>query len=121
MLLQKEISFELKGNTYSIKFPNVGQILDIEVLKSSLAKGFYSSMQATLNRDSQFALDVVDCQAYLTVLCPQLMKDLKVPFQELQIEEVIEIRSIFVDKILPFIKQWRDIIANIGKEKSDNE
>jgi hypothetical protein len=120
--MNKEIKLVIKENEYLVKFPNVGQLSDIEVLKGSISRGLYGAMQSNSTIDSGFALDLVDMEAYFTILCPQLIKDLKVDsFRELDLTDAIDLREVFVDQLLPFIKQWRDIIAEIGKEKKSDD
>ena len=120
--MNREIKISVKENSYKVSFPNVGQFLNIEALKATLSDGLYGAMQASRTIDSGFALDVVDMEAYFTVLCPDLVKDLNVKsFRELDIVDVIELRTVFVDQMLPFIKQWRDIIAKIGQVNKDSD
>ena len=70
--------FKVKENEYSIKTPTVEQLWTIEEMKATLTNGKYGSVMATHTYWSEYNLDNIDMFAYLTVLCPNLIKDLEV-------------------------------------------
>ena len=43
-MIKDEVTIEIKGHSYPVKFPNVGQFYQIEAMKQSLSRGFYNSM-----------------------------------------------------------------------------
>jgi hypothetical protein len=119
--MNREVKLTIKENSYKVIFPKVGKLIDIENMKSILSKGMYGSMEASRTIDSQFALDMIDMEAYYSVLVPELIKDLKVKsLRDLEIEDSVELRKIFFDVLLPFIKQWRDIISKSIKEGEED-
>jgi hypothetical protein len=119
--MQKEIDFRIKENTYKVSFPNVGQFVDIEVMKASLSKNMYSGMVSASTKPANYALDFIDMEAHLMVLMPeQFLKDLKVnSLRELSIEDGLEVRKAFNTQLIPFIKSWQDLIDKKVKENSD--
>lgn len=86
---QKLIDF--RGSSYIAKFPNVGQMMDIENMKMTLTNGKYSVMAVSGMKIHLWQLDMVDAISYFSVLCPEMGKDLG-------------------------IKNWRDLDADLGKE-----
>ena len=80
--MTEKIVFKVKTSTvendYEIKLPNVGQYRDIEVYKQMLSNGMYSSLVSSVTNSSLNALDIIDIEATLRVLCPKFMEDLKV-------------------------------------------
>lgn len=66
----------LFGNDYIVKFPNVGQLMDIESLKMALTNNNYSEWAFSGLKIHIFQLDVADAIAYLSVLIPELKNDL---------------------------------------------
>ena len=42
-----ELKFEVKGNTYTIKVPTPGDMIDVERMKMVLSSGYYSEMMRT--------------------------------------------------------------------------
>ena len=118
--MTREIKVTIRENSYKATFPKVGQLIDIENMKAILSNGMYGSMESSRTIDSQFALDMIDMEAYYSVLIPDLIKDLKVKsFRDLEIEDSVELRKIFVKDLLPFIKKWRDIITKPIESNDD--
>jgi hypothetical protein len=86
---QRLIKF--KGNDYIAKFPNVGQMMEIENNKMSLTNGKYVDMAMSALKIHVFQLDMVDTISYFSVLIPTIKEQLE-------------------------IKNWRDLDANVAKE-----
>lgn len=76
MLKTKLIDF--KNNSYTINFPNVGQLQDIEAFKITYSNGRYVDLMNSGLKMHEQMLDITDAVSYLSVLCPTLMKDLGV-------------------------------------------
>jgi hypothetical protein len=108
----KEIT--VKGRKYEISFPNVGQYYQIEVNKQRLGKGSYNSMIGNPTISAQRALDMIDVEATLSVLCPQLVADLKVKsFSELGLKDFKEISDIYMNEVFPFLKEAEKILSSV--------
>jgi len=86
---QKLIKF--RGNDYIVKFPNVGQMIDIENNKMSLTNGRYADMAMSPLKIQIFQLDITDMISYFAILIPQIKEDLG-------------------------LKNWRDMDAILAKE-----
>lgn len=94
------------GREYKISFPTVGQYYDMEAMKQSLGKGFYNTMLGNITKAAQDALDMIDIEATITVLMPDLIKDLKVArFKDLGIADYVQIRKLYDEEIFPFLKE----------------
>lgn len=66
-------------NVYELKMPTVGQLWDIERLKLSALGESYSKMAVSgAHLTGNFAADHADISAYVTVLTPDLLSDMKV-------------------------------------------
>ena len=99
----------VKGREYRISFPNVGQYYDIEALKQSLGKGFYNMM---LGNRSVAAQNAIDIEATITVMMPDLVKDMKVKsFRDLGLADYTEIREIYDKEIIPFLLETKRILS----------
>lgn len=108
----KEIT--VKGRKYEIQFPNVGQYYQIEVNKQRLGKGSYNSLIGNPTITAQRALDMIDVEATLSVLCPQLVADLKVKsFSELGLKDYKEICDIYMQDVFPFLKEAEKILSSV--------
>lgn len=65
------------GNSeYKIKFPTVGEMMDIEAFKMSYTNGKYIDYTFSVLKNHLFILDTADALAYFSVLIPELKSDL---------------------------------------------
>ena len=112
-MIKDEVELVIKGHVYSIKFPNVGQYYRIEALKQNLSNGYYNALVMSVSKAAQHALDMIDIEATLVVLCPELIKDLKVKnFNELDIRDYCEIRDAFYKVVAPFFKEIDELLKS---------
>jgi hypothetical protein len=112
-MLQEEVKFVVKGHEYTVKFPTVGQYYGIEALKQSLGRGNYNMMVQSPLRSVQDALDMIDIEATLTIMCPDLIKDLKVPITELDIRDYLDVKTAYLKQVAPFFKSVNDALHGI--------
>lgn len=110
--MNKQIVFAVKGNNYTIKFPNVGQFQSIESIKQVLSRGMYLALVQTNTISANNALDMIDIEAYLSVLCPELIKDLKCDkFSDLGLEDYMELKKAYDEQFVPW---WNEILKLIS-------
>ena len=76
--IKREISVKLQGQEFKIPFPNMGQILDIEIFKANISKGQYAALVATRSQASIMALDFIDAVSTFLVLIPELHSKLNI-------------------------------------------
>jgi hypothetical protein len=106
----EELTFAVNGNTYTIKVPTAGSMIDIERLKMIYSGGYYSEMMKTLTTTSQESLMVIDIQSHFKILCPKLMEDLKCEdIKKLDIKDYKELRIAYVKQFLPWWNKWLDL------------
>lgn len=116
-MVEKEISFTVLGHSFPIKYPRVGEFYRIEALKQRLSGGFYNVMIASSSISAQAALDMIDIEATLVVLCPKFVEELKVKnFSELDIRDYKEIRDEFYKVVAPFLKEINDLLIGVAKD-----
>lgn len=116
-MVKEEVKISVKGHEYSVPFPTVGQFYRIEALKQSLSRGYYNSMVMSPTGTAQQALDMIDIEATLTVLVPDLIKDLKVKnFDDLDVRDYKDIRDAYFESVAPFFKEVQDILNGTVKE-----
>jgi hypothetical protein len=117
-MLEKQISVKIKENSYTVKYPSVGQFLDIESRKAELANGQYLNMIKSGTNLSFDALECIDAIANLEVLLPKLKEHLKVnSILEIDAIDFKELRSIFRLQLIPFLKAWSDEFNKATDEK----
>jgi hypothetical protein len=102
-----ELTFVVKGNTYTIKVPTPGDMIDVERMKQVLSAGFYGEMMRTNSISAQESLMVIDIQAHFAILCPQLMKDIKAEdVRKLTIEDYRELKTAYTTQFVPWWNNW---------------
>lgn len=105
--MDENLIFTLKGRSYEMTFPRVGEYRTIEAMKQTLSLNTYGSMYRTMMVSSEEALDMVDMEAFFTVLCPKIVKDLKCDsFAELGLKDYLEVKKVYKEKVLPW---WAEI------------
>lgn len=110
--MKESVQILVQGKEYTVPFPNVGQYCRIEAVKQTLSSGNYSSMMGTGSITANHALDMIDIEATLVVLVPDLIKDLKVTnFSQLGIVDFKELKSEYILKIAPFFKEINELLS----------
>lgn len=100
------------GNTYKVDYPTVGKFIDIKVLETQLSKGM-SSQMVFGTKDQQAAFVYITTYAHFAVLCPQLMKDLKVDsLFDLSIEDFNSLVEVYVKDIQPWISGVKEQVKD---------
>jgi hypothetical protein len=118
----ESLFFELKGKKFEIEFPNVGKYRSIESLKQSLSMGEYGNMLRSAINTSDEALDMIDMEAYFTILCPQIFKLLKCnSFGELGLKDYMEIKDAYKTQFIPWWTGIEEILHPKPIQKADEE
>lgn len=121
--LTKSTKISINNQDFIVKFPNVGQLMEIEALKMSLTNNNYADMVRSGLRSSQFNLDLVDAISHFSVMIPDLRKNL-------EIESITtmdpflgkELVTVFKKQFYPWYKNFTDELYQIEAEsKSDKE
>lgn len=119
--LQRTIDFNVKGNSYTLTFPTVGQLFQIEAMKVSVTLGTYGEMVKGITITILRTLDFVDMVAYLTILCPNLIKDLKVDsLTKLDIFDAKELVLEYRKQVVPWINKWQETLNDFKEEEQEN-
>lgn len=122
--MQRELAIEIKNGkdaarSYTIKIPTAGQLVDIETYKSVYTQGNYGKIVMSATTQANDALDLVDMNANLRALCPDLLKDWGVQdLFELDIFDIQLVKKVYDGKVLPWMKEWQSALQNLGKEES---
>ena len=106
-MIEREITITYNDKKFQVKFPNVGQIIDIESLKNGLTGGKYGSFAASGVKSMYFILDIVDTIAFLTVMCPKLKNFITeeedgIDYTQMKPETVKTLVTVYKEQILPW-------------------
>lgn len=121
MEVNETLTFTLKGKSYEMTFPRVGEYRTIEAMKQTLSLNTYGSLSRNMMRASEEALDMIDMEAYFTILCPKLEKDLKCAFSELGLLDYLEIKKVFKEQFFPWWEQIEQLLHPTVKKKVTEE
>jgi hypothetical protein len=119
-MLERELKIQVFNNTYLIKFPNVGQMLDIEARKMAITSGQYKNLMETRTVASEIALINADVIATFSILCPKMGSDLNIDFFEMEISQSKELVKVYRETYMPWYNKW---LVELSKddEVSKNE
>jgi hypothetical protein len=111
LLPAKSITIKIGENEYEVKFPNNGQIIDMETMKINLTKDTHRSMLFNVTASAERAYLTVEAIVTFSVLIPKLKDDLVVkslldldPYQSKQLVKA------YSEQFYPWFKQWMDIV-----------
>lgn len=109
----KHLDFKFKGETFRIEFPNIGTYRKIEVLKQALSNGMYGQMERSQIASSNHALDMIDLEANLSVLAPELIKKIEGvdSIAELSLVHFNELKQAYMEQFVPY---WEKIMKTIS-------
>lgn len=112
MIEQKTI--KIQGKSYEIKYPTVGEYYTIESLKQTLSLGIYNTMAKSNVTTAIHACDMIDLEATLAILCPNLITDLKVEsIKDLGLKDYVELKRVYVKEVFPFLKEIEKLLSDI--------
>lgn len=115
--MNKVVTLKINEKEYSFGFPTVGEFCQIETMKQALSRGNYAIMITSPMSMTQMALDMIDIEATLTVMCPNLIKDLKVDsISKLDVRDFKAIREVYDEKVVPFFKEVMEVLNPANKE-----
>jgi len=112
----REIIIEFAGRSYKISYPNVGQFIDIATRESTLSKGNFKDLILSGLPDHQEAFGMIKVIAFIEIMLPQLVKDLKTEsLLDLDPVDFEQISIAYFDIILPWLTEWRTKIQEAPK------
>lgn len=121
----ENILLNIEDSSYKINFPNVGEMMEIEKMKSALTDGKYLEYNFSVLKNHQYLLDVVDTISYLSVLIPELKKDLEVKdWKKLSPIKAKRLVKVYKSDFIPWYKKIFDDLNNFDEEiksKGDEE
>ena len=125
-MIEREIVINYNGKKFQVKFPNVGQMIDIESLKSALTGGKYGAFAASGIKSMYFVLDMVDTIAFLSVVCPNLKRYVAgdedgLEYTEMKPETIKALVNIYKKEILPWYSKILDQLYSSADEATESE
>lgn len=101
--IQREIQVKIGEKAFSAKFPNVGQMIDMESLKQALTSNRYGVMSASGVKSMFIALDLVDAIAFFQVCVPQIAKHYDIKnYAGMQLDDIRDITEAYLQQVKPW-------------------
>jgi len=120
--LQKEINIEINGNAYAVKFPNIGQMIDIETKKAVYSGGEYNNLLQSSLVLPNLAASLIDAISTFTVLIPELKTNLTIDnIFELDMADGLKITKAYNEVFSPWYLQWLQELEIVAKPKSTED
>lgn len=118
-MIARSLSFTVKGEKFTVQFPNVGQLIDIESLKQAMTNNRYGAMAASGITSMYHALDAVDAIVFFQVVCPSILLFLRVKdFSSLPQETSKELVEVYKQQILPWYSDiMKELYDAAGEQK----
>jgi hypothetical protein len=123
-LPEEHIKFLFEGETYQVRYPDNGQVMDIEANKVSLSSGKYLDWlrMSQLSGTAVNALNICDMIATVSVLIPGLKKRLRVEsLMRLTPLQTRKLSKAFGDTILPWLQAWDEALNQAEEEEGEPE
>lgn len=122
--MEREKKFSIGDKTFIAKFPNVGQMIDIESLKQALTNNKYGIMAASGISSMYDALDIVDAVAFLKICVPSVSKFYNIDnYLSLQIDVIKDFVDVYKREIKPWydetIRELKGVSLSNGSGSSD--
>jgi len=98
-------------NEYTLKWPDTGQFIDIELKKVAYAKQQNDGLIAKASVESINVSFTIDMIATFHVLIPQLERDINTPsLFKLPLQQNAHLLNIYLRKIYPWLKQLYEAV-----------
>jgi hypothetical protein len=108
----RSITIPIGKNEYTVKYPNVGQQMNIEILKIQLTDGRYDTMKFSYNPAFIKQAEIAEAIATFNILIPDLKKDLNAKSMlELEQDQMLDLLTAYTEKYLPWYEEWAAILA----------
>lgn len=122
-MISRECKFKIGEKSFTVKFPNVGQIIDIESLKQALTNNRYGVMAASGVTSMYYALDIVDAISFYQAVAPSVSKyyDIK-SYTSLAPEDMKDLTEAYTSTIKPWYdKVMSELkgVTNVENEDTD--
>ena len=126
-MIEREIAINYNGKKFTVKFPNVGQIMDIESLKVALTGGKYGTFAASGIKSMYFVLDMVDAISFFSVMCPRLKnfiteEEIDVDYTQMNPQSIKPLIDIYKKEVMPWYnKIMSELYASTNEAIKESE
>lgn len=121
-LFNRTTLLTIRTNEYEVTYPNTGQLIDIELLKSKIADGNYDTLRFSINPLFQEQANKIDMIATFNILVPELKNNLNVKsLFHLTEEQSDELLKVYLDQFLPWYTPIKEMIKNPKAQEAEEK
>ncbi len=126
-MIEREIVITHNGKKFIVKFPNVGQMMDIESLKVGLTGGKYGTFAASGIKSMYFVLDMVDAISFFSVMCPRLKnfiteEDVEIDYTQMNPQSLKPLVDIYKTEVAPWYNRiMSELYASTNEAIKESE
>lgn len=126
-MIEREIVITYNGKKFIVKFPNVGQMMDIESLKVGLTGGKYGTFAASGIKSMYFVLDMVDAISFFSVMCPRLKnfiteEDVEIDYTQMNPQSLKPLVDIYKTEVAPWYNRiMSELYASTNEAIKESE
>jgi len=108
-----DLVFKTNKREYVVKCPTNGQMIDVERLKAQYSGNNYGGILSIKTIGSNYALDMIDMNAYLRVFCKEMFEDMKVESVfDIGVLDIKPLLKDFKEQFLPWINDIQNAMRN---------
>jgi hypothetical protein len=125
--MKRQITFkvlvgESETRDFTLKIPTGGQLVQIENLKAVYSTNNYQGIVQSGTVGANYALDLVDMNAYVSVLVPKLIEELKMKdLFELDIFDLQAVKTAYHEQMVPWINEWQTALRKLNSPSEDKK
>lgn len=119
-MIERECSFNVGEKKFTAKFPNVGQLIDLESLKQALTSNRYGVMASSGVSSMYYVLDMVDAIAFYQVCAPSVGKYYNIQnYASLEPEKLQDLMDAYFKDIKPWFDKSMTELKKIGSNDNN--
>ena len=114
MAIERQKKFTINGLTFTAKFPNVGQLIDLESFKQALTNNRYGQMASSGVMSMYHALDLVDAIAFYQVVTPEVARRFDISnYSQMGLDEIKHLLEAYQKEIKPWFDKTMSELKGI--------
>jgi hypothetical protein len=120
--MNRELVVEIGGKKYTVKYPNVGQLIDISTREMLLSGGKMGDLLYQGTKDHMNAYAGIKTMAFIEIMLPNLVKDLKTEsLLKLDPVDFTEINEVYWKQINKWFEECKKGFSNPLAEVPEEE
>lgn len=120
--MERTKNFKIGERSFIAKFPNVGQLIDLESYKQSLTNGRYGQMAPSGIRSQYYALDLIDAIVFFQVVTPEVGKYFDISnYANISLEKAKPLIEVYQTEIRPWFESTMNELKGIAADENERE